>query len=87
MTRADITHVIVKGERFVGVAGMERTVLGTVSRGMTRSMATTSDKQGNKNCLQNWQGPSCNSCVKNWYGKRCSTYCVPQDSDEHGHYK
>ena len=42
MTRADITHVIVKGERFVGVAGMERTVLGTVSRGMTRSMATTS---------------------------------------------
>lgn len=42
MTRADITHVILKGERFVGVAGMERTVLGTVSRGMTRSMATTS---------------------------------------------
>ena len=42
MTRADITHVIVKGERFVGVAGMDRAVLGTVFRGMTRSMDTTS---------------------------------------------
>ena len=34
--------MIAKGERFVGVAGMERTVLGIVFRGMTRSMATTS---------------------------------------------
>ena len=42
MTGAGITHVIVKGERFVGVAGMDRAVLGTVSRGMTRSMDTTS---------------------------------------------
>lgn len=42
MTGAGITHVIVKGERFVGVAGMDRAVLGTVSRGMTRPMDTTS---------------------------------------------
>ena len=46
-----------------------------------------SDRQGDKICLSCWEGLSCKRCVKNWFGTGCSTYCVPRDSDELGHYK
>ena len=27
------------------------------------------------------------SCTENYYEPNCSTYCIPQDSDEKGHYR
>lgn len=47
----------------------------------------TCDNQGNKICLQHWEGPSCKRCERNWFGPRCSANCVPQDNDFQGHYK
>ena len=88
MTRAGTTHVITREERFAGAVGMEAVVHGIAFREMTRSMDTSPVimKEISDVC-ETGKGHPVTTCVNNWYGPRCSTYCVPQDSDELGHYK